>query len=335
MAVKVPIAKFVESLTDAFYRKDGYIMGSQGQNPKKWAKDSWWFTQYTDAKQREKALYWREHAQRVWDCNGMAEGIYKDFTGTDINSKARFNYAQWCDPKGKGMIPVQYRVPGAAVFWGDTASSIHHVAYLVKPVSDGKPDGDWYLVEARGVLYGVVATKLLSRKPNFWGLMTKYFDYSGAADVQPTVPAFGSRTLRNGSEGEDVKELQQKLIELGYDCGRWGADGDFGDATEMAVMAFQRDAKIDVDGIVGAATVSAIEKAISDKNQPPETAKAVQIFGGNCWVRTMANTDAQTLGVARNGEEWPYAGETTQSGWNKIVWNNRDGWVSGKYSRVI
>ena len=79
------------------------------------------------------------------------------YSGTDINTKARYNYAQWCNPKGKGMIPASYRVPGAAVFWSDnTASNIHHVAYLYKPVVAGKPDGDWYIIEARGVMYGVV-----------------------------------------------------------------------------------------------------------------------------------------------------------------------------------
>lgn len=169
MAKKMPISKFVSEIYAAYKRKDGYILGATGQNPKKWATNSWWFTQYS-GKQREKALYWREHAQRVWDCNGLAEGLYKDYTGTDINTKARYNYSQWCDPKGKGLIPAKYRVPGATVFWGDSAANIHHVAYLYKPVKDGVTSGDWYIIEARGVMYGVVMTKLNERKPNFWGL---------------------------------------------------------------------------------------------------------------------------------------------------------------------
>lgn len=187
-AVRVPIDKFVEAIKESYRRKDGYIMGSKGQNPRKWAKDSWWFTQYTTTKQREKALYWREHAQRVWDCNGLAEGLYEDFAGVNINTKARCNYAQWCDPKGKGLIPAMYRVPGAAVFWGNNADSIHHVAYLYRPVDAAKPEGDWYIIEARGVMYGVVKTRLNNRKPNFWGWMTKYFDYeTGARQAEVTI----------------------------------------------------------------------------------------------------------------------------------------------------
>ena len=50
-------------------------------------------------------LYWREHAARVWDCNGLAEGLYKNFAGVSINTRARNNYAEWCGVEGKGMIP--------------------------------------------------------------------------------------------------------------------------------------------------------------------------------------------------------------------------------------
>lgn len=44
--------------------QDGYIMGSRGQDPKKWTASSWWFTQYSGY-QRKKALYRRANAARV------------------------------------------------------------------------------------------------------------------------------------------------------------------------------------------------------------------------------------------------------------------------------
>jgi len=49
------------------------------------------------------------------------------------------------------MIPASKRIAGAAVFWGKKASKITHVAYLDEPVIKNKPDGDWYIIEARGV----------------------------------------------------------------------------------------------------------------------------------------------------------------------------------------
>jgi N-acetyl-anhydromuramyl-L-alanine amidase AmpD len=66
--------------------------------------------------------------------------------------------------------------------------------------------------------------------------------------------------LSKGSKGESVKALQILLIGNGYSCGKWGADGDFGAATEEAVRAFQKDNGLDVDGIVGIATWSALLK---------------------------------------------------------------------------
>lgn len=62
------------------------------------------------------------------------------------------------------------------------------------------------------------------------------------------------RQLSRGCEGEDVKSLQILLIGYGYSCGSYGADGDFGSATDSAVRKFQKAKGIGVDGIVGSET---------------------------------------------------------------------------------
>lgn len=334
MATKrMPIGKFVSEIEAALNRKDGYIMGAKGQNPKKWAANSWWYTQYNDSStQKKKALYWRENAARVWDCNGLAEGIYQDWSGVDINTKARYNYSGWCGTKGTGIIPAKYRKAGAAVFWGNKASTITHVAFLYKPVIANKPEGDWYLIEARGVTYGVVKTKLLSRKPNFWGIMDKYFDY-GDADYVPAEPKLGERILRNGMEGEDVKALQTALIDLGYGCGKWGADGDFGDATEMAVEKFQREHGCDADGEYGPITHKAL-LAAQNAVEKPATPRNVLIVGGDCWARSAPSTSGSKLGVASEGTRYVYGGSTAENGWHLIEYKNQNAWVSGKYGKL-
>ena len=71
--------------------------------------------------------------------------------------------------------------------------------------------------------------------------------------------------LCNGTTGDAVKDMQNKLIELGYNLGRWGADGDFGAATENAVMAFQDDNGLPITGIVDDATMKAIDDAVAKK----------------------------------------------------------------------
>lgn len=64
-----------------------------------------------------------------------------------------------------------------------------------------------------------------------------------------------SQTLRHGDRGQAVKQLQASLTARGFNA---YPDGDFGDATETAVRAFQLKAGLVVDGIVGSKTQSAI-----------------------------------------------------------------------------
>lgn len=68
--------------------------------------------------------------------------------------------------------------------------------------------------------------------------------------------------LRQGSRGDSVRELQQVLNCLGFDCG--AADGVFGAKTKTAVERFQKAHKLTVDGIVGARTWAALDSAESD-----------------------------------------------------------------------
>lgn len=72
-------------------------------------------------------------------------------------------------------------------------------------------------------------------------------------------------TLKKGSKNkEQVKILQKSLIALGYDLGKYGADGDFGTMTEKAVCNFQLKymGKNEVDGIYGPKTAKAMEAAL-------------------------------------------------------------------------
>lgn len=157
-------------------------------------------------------------------------------------------------------------------------------------------------------------------------------EYEGAINVKPT--SLGDRLLKHGAEGEDVKTLQEYLIALGYDLGRWGADGDYGDATELAVTAFQKDAKIDADGDYGPITHKALMKAVEALGEAKPTGRNVRIVGGDCWVRSAPNTSGAKLGVAKSGEVLPYDGETSANGWHLVQYNNKNGWVSGKYGVV-
>lgn len=57
----------------------------------------------------------------------------------------------------------------------------------------------------------------------------------------------GSRTLKLGSQGADVTQLQQALLHLGYEV---SVDGRFGRQTKRAVRRFERTRSMKVDGRV-------------------------------------------------------------------------------------
>ena len=69
----------------------------------------------------------------------------------------------------------------------------------------------------------------------------------------------GDRLLRHSPghlvRGDDVTELQERLLGLGFHPGR--IDGLFGPDTEAAVRGFQRGVGLDADGEVGPATLRA------------------------------------------------------------------------------
>ena len=76
---------------------------------------------------------------------------------------------------------------------------------------------------------------------------------TGGLDAVTASPA---TFLRNGSTGPQVSDLQQRLKDAGFDPGP--IDGQFGDQTRAAVLAYQRSKGIQVDGIVGPQTKAAL-----------------------------------------------------------------------------
>lgn len=62
--------------------------------------------------------------------------------------------------------------------------------------------------------------------------------------------------LSVGAKGPTVTTLQRLLIAKGYDCGKYKDDGHYGDATKAAVVKFQKDHKLEPDGVAGKITWS-------------------------------------------------------------------------------
>ncbi|AFM43493.1 spore cortex-lytic enzyme [Desulfosporosinus acidiphilus SJ4] len=109
--------------------------------------------------------------------------------------------------------------------------------------------------------------------------------------------ALGDRTLSRGSRGADVKEMQSRLVQLGYGVGP--IDGAFGPKTETAIRSFQKDHGLKIDGLAGTKTISELKRLTGQS-----TNAAGKAIG-------YKNVDINLLAHAVNGEARgePYLGQ--------------------------
>lgn len=81
---------------------------------------------------------------------------------------------------------------------------------------------------------------------------------------KPPTPVVKGSTVKlpigEGDSGAFVRDIQQELIKAGYRLPRYGADGTFGEETENAVMRFQRNFGLSVDGLVGPITLNKLQE---------------------------------------------------------------------------
>lgn len=80
--------------------------------------------------------------------------------------------------------------------------------------------------------------------------------------VSGANPGDDRPVLTRGSTGDAVMNVQILLRKLGFPL---AVDADYGPATELAIIRFQMDNKLEADGIIGPATWDALEKAAKKK----------------------------------------------------------------------
>lgn len=78
--------------------------------------------------------------------------------------------------------------------------------------------------------------------------------------------------LKQGSRGDSVKTVQQKLIRWGYLKG--SADGIFGAKTKAAVIALQKKNGLTADGIIGTRTAQALGISLSGTTSSSSSSSA-------------------------------------------------------------
>lgn len=231
--------------------KVNYMIKNFGEN---WKKNA-------DAKDNNyylTAMYgskWIGH--NVADCSGMFVWVYRKY-GLSISHKSTAIFTTYCNKKGKLNADLKKTLlPGTAVFTGDTATDHPHVGLYV---------GGGKCVEAAGVQSGVIVSNITAGKWKWYGLLKSVEYPASEVQEQPSepvddkIPTDNLPTLRKGNTGEYVTLLQTKLLQKGYDLGKYGVDGDFGSATLKAVKEFQKDHGLAVDGVVGKNTWAALNE---------------------------------------------------------------------------
>ena len=176
-----------------------------------------------------------------------------------------------------------------------------------------------------------------------------WLDYENAQSTEtpPKKYEFGERTLQRGlPKSDDIQELQEYLIELGFDLGSYGADGDFGSKTEKAVQDFQKKYGLTVTGVFDKTAYDKLMEITKDKGgeteepeveQTPEVTPKVEmdykVTGGSVWLwdRHPSYGGEKMLVVHRNDEfEAPDLGN-----YIPIIYNNSIKWISKKYIKEI
>jgi hypothetical protein len=181
-----------------------------------------------------------------WDCSGLVYTKLKEL-GIDP-PRTSTQQLEWCRQNGTIIsLDKAIRTRGALLLREG------HVAVSL---------GDGHTIEALGEEWGVGIFSATGNRTFTDGGLVPGLTYDGAqvppAQGQPEAPNQPSTrpTLRRGSNGSDVRFLQQKLKGLGYDPGP--IDGDFGPRTEGAVKDFQAARGLSADGIVGKQTWGAL-----------------------------------------------------------------------------
>src|SRR5262245_31451029 len=108
---------------------------------------------------------------------------------------------------------------------------------------------------------GIGRALLVCQRGNPMALSSMHF----AFDERLLQVSENNPTMKRGETGDPVAKVQGALVDLGYKMpvtthsGRSSPDGIFGPETEGVVRHYQRDKRLDADGIVGRHTLAALD----------------------------------------------------------------------------
>ena len=103
---------------------------------------------------------------------------------------------------------------------------------------------------------------------------------SGSLDAAPSDDGYA---IKLGSRGDDVAEVQNILIAMGYMTG--DADGVCGSKMVSAIKTFQSDANLTADGVAGTRTLDALAEAAQQFEQG--NSQPIEIITGDALIEEL------------------------------------------------
>ena len=203
------------------------------------------------------------------DCQGLIEAIVRalggrlSYRGSNDMFRNACSYVSTLSQARKDG----HLVPGAVLFivrqdggeppqYKDKKGNASHVGWYT---------GGRYEVVHASSSRGKVAASTLKNAWTHVGWL-KAVDYSNnniTTPIKEEPMSNQGTTLSQGSRGEAVVALQSDLISLGYDLGKYGADGIFGPATRKAVERFQAKQGLAITGAWGEKEQAALAQQLA------------------------------------------------------------------------
>lgn len=141
--------------------------------------------------------------------------------------------------------------------------------------------------------------------------------------------------LSYGSSGDEVRKMQNALINAGYDVGSTGADGVFGANTLAAVKRYQTDNGLEVDGIAGNNTLGKLY-GTADTAPAATTASTPAAEPVKAQSYTKANPNDYMYDPSTNAAYQSAMAALNQAQANKPVYNDRyDAQLQSIYDSIV
>ncbi len=278
------------------------------------------------------------------DCSSAVRKVMEAVTGIDIGSNTS---AQVNNRKTRGVVvhetdgiypDISVLLPSDCLYFKGNKSHALDVGHVEMYIGNGKCCG-------HGSGTGPKERNLMDYCKSRGTADKRYF--MTIRWIQDDENTDITMSLFDGMyDNPRVQKLQLDLIALGYDLGKYGADGDFGKDTKKAVEEFQKIAGLEVTGIADEETLKRIEETLDliedgdtddDDDAPdavtPEPAPDVPVISDSNMVTVAPGTYFLRYGP---GKEYDHDGEFVMEG--AVLETvpdvkDVDGWIPVKVTR--